>query len=114
MKFFAYACNPKISATAFLVVVVFVFFFLLVAVSGQVTDIFSGQVTDVLFWTSNRHAFLVMLANYCDSVVKFHVCEDDISCAFVNMWNLALQPQKTVYPQYHNAYDHQTWQGGDM
>ena len=52
----------------------------------------------MLFWTSNRHAFLVTLANYCDSVVKFHVCEDDILCVFVSMWNLTLQPQKAVYP----------------
>ena len=29
------------------------------------------------------------------------------------MWNLALQPLKTYF-HYYNAYDHQTWQGGDL
>ena len=89
--FFAFACNQESSSIAFLVVVIFVFFFLLFL---------------------NRLAFLVTLANYSDSVVKFHVYENDISCALVNIWNLALQPLKTVYTQYHNAYDNQTWQGG--
>ena len=28
------------------------------------------------------------------------------------MWNLALQQLKTLYLHYHNAYDHQVWQGG--
>ena len=30
------------------------------------------------------------------------------------IWNLDLQPLKTSYLHYHNAYGHQTWQGGDL
>ena len=30
------------------------------------------------------------------------------------MWNIALQPLKTLYHHYHNAYDHQTYQGGGL
>ena len=30
------------------------------------------------------------------------------------MWNIALQPLKTLYLHYHNVYGHQTWQGGDL
>ena len=31
-----------------------------------------------------------------------------------NMWNLALQPLKTSYIQYHNANSRKTVQGGDL
>ena len=31
-----------------------------------------------------------------------------------SMWNLALQPLKTLYLHYHNAYGHQTWHGGEF
>ena len=30
------------------------------------------------------------------------------------MWNLTFQPQQTSYLHCHNAYGHQTWQGGDL
>ena len=30
------------------------------------------------------------------------------------IWNLALQPLKTLYLLYHNAYGHQTCQDGDL
>ena len=31
-----------------------------------------------------------------------------------SIWNLALQPLKSLYLHYHNAYGHQTWQGNDL
>ena len=31
-----------------------------------------------------------------------------------SMWNLALQPQKALYLNYHNAYGQQTQQGSEL
>ena len=31
-----------------------------------------------------------------------------------DIWNLNFQPQQTSYLHYLNAYDQQTWQGGDV
>ena len=31
-----------------------------------------------------------------------------------NIWNFAFQQLKALYLHHHNAYGHQTWQGGDL
>ena len=40
--------------------------------------------------------------------------EDIATDIETSMWNLALQPLRTLYLDYHDIYGHQTWQGDNL
>ena len=107
-KFIAFVCNAKIFANVSFKIL-------------RLVRVF-GWSNKAYLYVFDLFLFQVHLTNIGFINILCHV----LSCHVVyrktimvdlseSMLNLAVQPLKTyLLPHYHNAYNHQTWQGDDL